>query len=93
MRGTGISVFDDLIIKSNKSVFMQVNKKIEGDSIYDNHPKQKNGTRFGGLPTKLEKTNKPVTFHKQIKSSGYSNAPSSLKYTSKAKQKAQQAGK
>ena len=83
--GTGLSVFEDLIIKSNKSVFMQVHKKIENDSIYDNHPKKKNETRFGQLPTKLEKTNKPVTFHKQIKSSGYNIAPGSLKNTAKQK--------
>ena len=46
-------------------------------------------TRFGQLPTKLQKTNLPVTFHKKIKSSGYSAAPGSLKYTStqKAKEK------
>ena len=32
----------------------------------------------------------PVTFHKQIKSSGYSGAPSSLKYSTKEKQKVAQ---
>lgn len=43
---------------------------------------------MGTLPTKLQQTNLPVTFHKKIKSSGYSAAPGSLKYTSKQKQKA-----
>ena len=42
------------------------------------------------MPTKLSKTNMPVTFHKKIKSSGYSAAPGSLKYTAKQKQKAAQ---
>jgi hypothetical protein len=31
----------------------------------------------------------PVTFHKKIKSSGYGSQPSSLKFSSKQKQKAQ----
>ncbi len=61
-------------------MFLQIEKKIEIDSIYDNPPKQIDGTRFGQLPTKLLKTNLPVTFHKKIKSSGYSAAPGSLKY-------------
>ena len=32
----------------------------------------------------------PVTFHKKIKSSGYSAAPGSLKYTANSKQKVAQ---
>jgi len=64
-----------------------VDQKIESDSIYDNQSKTISKTRLGQLPTKLQKTNMPVTFHKKIKSSGYSAAPGSLKYTAKQKQK------
>ena len=34
--GTSLNIYADLVIRDNKSVFMQVNKKIESDSIYDN---------------------------------------------------------
>ncbi len=44
-------------------------------------------TRFAKLPTKLEKANRPVTFNKQIKSSGYGSAPNAIKYSTKEKQK------
>ena len=77
-----------LVVTDPKSLFVLSEQKIEVESIYDNQTSKVNKTRFGALPTKLEKTNMPVTFHKKIKSSGYSAAPGSLKYTSKVKQKA-----
>ena len=80
-----ISVFDELVIDDPKSIFVTLESKIESDSIYDNQSKKVNQTRFGKLPTKLEKTNMPVTFHKKIKSSGYSGAPNTLKYSAKQK--------
>ena len=61
---------------------MQIDNKIKSNSIYDNQAKIKDKTRFGKIPTKLMQKNMPVTFHKKIKSSGYSAAPGSLKYTS-----------
>jgi WD40 repeat protein len=67
-------------------VFVQCLNKIDVRSLYDN-TEQKDKTRFGKLPTKLEKTNRPVTFNKQIKSSGYGSAPNSIKYSQKEKQK------
>jgi hypothetical protein len=73
------------IVNNPKSLFVLAEQKIESDSIYDNQKASINKTRMGRLPTKLEKTNMPVTFHKKIKSSGYSSAPGSLKYTSKVK--------
>lgn len=66
---------------------MLAHQKIEVESIYDNQAKKQTKTRFTALPTKYEKTNMPVTFHKQIKSSGYSAAPGALKYTSYEKKK------
>jgi WD40 repeat protein len=70
-------------------MFVLVNQKIEVDSVYDNVKKHSSKARCANapLPTKLEKGNLPVTFHKQIKSSGYSVAPQALKYTSKEKKK------
>ena len=79
-----------LVVTNPKSLFVLSEQKIDVDSIYDNQTSKVNKTRFGALPTKLEKTNMPVTFHKKIKSSGYSAAPGSLKYTSKVKQKAKE---
>ena len=68
-----------------------MNTRIEQDSIYDNQSQKVIKNRIvGTLPTKLQSTNLPVTFHKKIKSSGYSSAPGSLKYTSKQKQKAKE---
>lgn len=68
----------------NNSIFLNL-EKIEKDSIYDTS-KVKNMTRFSTLPKTAPKGNLPVTFHKQIKSSGYSAKPEALKY-SKMKQK------
>jgi hypothetical protein len=66
-------------------VLLLANQKIEQDSIYD-HGDNYNKTRFTmKLPQKYSKINLPVTFHKKIKSSGYSAQPTSLKYGSKAK--------
>jgi hypothetical protein len=59
------------------------------ESIYDNSGFP-NKTRFANLPTKLQSKNLPVTFKKQIKSSGYGGAPSALKYSNSTKQKTQQ---
>ena len=79
------SVFTECIAGS-KSIFSVCHNKIDVESIYDN-TQQKNLTRFSKLPTKLEKNNRPVTFNKQIKSSGYGGAPNSIKYSTKEKQK------
>ena len=64
--------------EADGTIYSEVKKKIEIESIYDNSKKAK----IGVLPSKLQKTNLPVTFHKKIKSSGYSAAPGSLKYMS-----------
>ena len=90
MQPSGLSVHDELIITDRKSIFIVADQKLEVESIYDNLSKTANKTRFGKLPTKLQKANMPVTFHKKIKSSGYSAAPGSLKYTAKQKQKVAQ---
>lgn len=71
---------------SQKSIFVTCEQKIDVESIYDNQ-KLPNKTRFSALPTKLLKSNMPVTFNKKIKSSGYGGAPSSIKYSTKEKQK------
>ena len=83
---SGISVLTECLA-GPKSIFATCELKIDVESIYDNVDKKKNMTRFTALPTKLQKTNMPVTFHKQIKSSGYSGAPSSLKYSTTEKKK------
>ncbi len=82
-----IDVNQELVVDNPKSMFVLAHTKIEVESIYDNNPQKVSKTRFGNLPTKYEKTNMPVTFHKNIKSSGYSAAPGSLKYISKEKKK------
>lgn len=69
-----------------KSVFTQCWHKIDVISLYDNTV-QKDKTRMSKLPTKLEKQNRPVTFHKQIKSSGYGGVPDSIKYSQAMKQR------
>ena len=79
------SVFTEALA-GPKSVFTQCQHKIDVISLYDS-TELKDKTRFGKLPTKLEKANRPVTFNRQIKSSGYSSAPTALKYSTKEKQK------
>jgi hypothetical protein len=63
----------------SNSIFLNL-EKIEKDSIY-NTTKTKNMTRFSNLPKTAPKGNLPVTFHKQIKSSGYGSKPEALKYS------------
>ena len=72
-------------IAGPRSIFVTCEHKIDVESIYDNQSKHQNMTRFSQLPTKLQKTNMPVTFHKQIKSSGYGGAPDALKYSATQK--------
>ena len=60
---TGISVLSECQA-GPKSIFATCEQKIDVESIYDNVDKKKNMTRFSALPTKLQKTNMPVTFHK-----------------------------
>ena len=81
-----LSVFDTCMADPEKSVFALCSNKIDVESIYDNQTAS-NKTRFTQLPQKLQKTNMPVTFNKKIKSSGYSAAPTALKYSAKEKQK------
>lgn len=81
-----IDVNKELVVQNPKSVFVLANSKIEIETIYDNQATI-GKTRFGNLPTKYDKKNLPVTFNKQIKSSGYGSAPGSLKYISKEKKK------
>ena len=88
---SGIDVSQDLVVDNPKSVYVIAHQKIDIESIYDNQPTKQSKTRFSNLPTNVQKVNRPVTFQKKIKSSGYSVAPKEMKYLSQEqKKKAQQ---